>query len=79
MYKFAFVLFLVAAPCLFSQTKGDNLNVYVTRASSLFASNVSDLHHLDLANLRAVLIELGGQRGQWQALKHGRGKTVEIS
>ena len=48
MYKFAFVLLFVAAPSLFSQKiKGDNLNVYVTPASSLFASDVSDFHHLD--------------------------------
>ncbi len=80
MYKFAFVLLFIAAPSLFSQKiKGDNLNVYVTHASSLVASKVSDFHHLDLANLRAVFIELGGQRGQWQALKHGKGKTVEIN
>jgi hypothetical protein len=80
MYKFVSVLFLIAAPSLFPQkTKGDNLNVYVTHASSLFASNVLDFHHFDLANLRAVFIEPSGQRGQWQALKDGRGKTVDIN
>lgn len=80
MYKFAFVLLCIAAPILVSQKiKGDDVNVYVTRASSLFTSNVSDFNHLDLANLRAVYIEASGQRGQWQALKHGKGKTVDIN
>ena len=80
MCKFAFVLLFIAAPSLFLQEiKGENLNVYVTHSSSLFASDVSDFRHLDLANSRAVFIEPGGQRGQWQALKHGKGKTVEIN
>lgn len=80
MCKFAFVLLCIAAPGLVSQKiKSNDLNVYVTQASSLFASNISDFHNLDLANLRAVFIEPGGQRGQWQALKHGKGKTVDIN
>jgi len=80
MNKFAFVLFLAVAPCLFSQKlKDDDLNVYVTHSSSLFASNISDFHHLDLSNLRAVFIEASGSRGQWQALKNGKGKTVDIN
>ncbi|HXO37893.1 MAG TPA: hypothetical protein VN872_04620 [Candidatus Acidoferrum sp.] len=80
MNKLTFVLFFVVAPSLFSQKiKDDNLNVYVTHASSLFASDVSDFHHLDLANLRAVFIDPGGQKGQWQALKHGKGKTVDLN
>jgi hypothetical protein len=80
MCKFVSVLFLIAAPCLFSQkTKADNLNVYVTPASSLFASHVLNFHHLDLANLRAVFIEPGGERGKWQTLKNGKGKTVDIN
>ncbi|HSK45432.1 MAG TPA: hypothetical protein VLA83_16255 [Candidatus Binatia bacterium] len=74
------MLLCIAAPSLLSQKiKGDDLNVYVTDASSLFASNVSDFNNIDLANLRAVFIEPGGKRGQWQALKHGKGKTVDIN
>jgi len=80
MNKIAFLLLLCAAPSLLSQTiKDDDLNVYVIRASSLFASNVSDFDHLDFTNLRAVYIEASGRKGQWQALKHGKGKTVDIN
>jgi hypothetical protein len=80
MNHFALVLFFIATPSLFPQkVADDNLNVYVTHASSLFASNVSDFHHLDLANLRAVFIEASGRKGQWQALKQGKGRTADIN
>jgi hypothetical protein len=80
MNHFALVLFFIATPSLFPQKiADDSLNVYVTHASSLFASNVSDFHHLDLANWRAVFIEASGRKGQWQTLKQGKGKTVDIN
>jgi hypothetical protein len=73
MNKLVSLLLLAALPYLFSQSlKSEDLGVYVTRTSLLFASNVSDFDHLDLANMRAVYAP-----GQWQALKHGRGKTIE--
>ena len=64
MYKFVSVLFLIAAPCLFPQkTKGDNLNVYVTHASSLFASNVLDFHHLDFSEFAGRVYRAGWTKG----------------
>lgn len=80
MNRFAFVLVLACVPSVFSQTiKDDDSNVYVTHTSVVFASRISDLNHLDLANLRAVFIEPDGSKGEWQALKHGRGRAVEIN
>lgn len=72
MNKLAPLLLLAAMPCMLSQSlKTEGLNVYVTRANRLFASNVSDLTHVDFANLRAVEIE----NSEWQDLRNGKGKS----
>ena len=76
MNKFALLLLLSSTTCLTLQRlKQDELNVYVTRTAALFASNVSDFDHLDLRNSQAVYIEPDGNKGEWQELKRGRGKT----
>ncbi len=80
MKKLACILLLSAAPFVISQrAKPEDLNVYVTRSSSLFASNVSDLDHMDFRNSRAVYIDPDGRRGEWQALHRGKGKTEYVS
>jgi hypothetical protein len=77
MNRFAFLLLLVAPPCLVSQTlKNNDLNVYITRASVLFAAGIGDFSQMDFANARAVHVD---GDGEWQALKRGRGRTKDAS
>jgi hypothetical protein len=76
MNKLALLLLVTAMPCVYSQslkTEGlEQLNVFVTHGNRLFASNISDLTQVDFKNLRAVNID----RGQWQELKNGKGKSA---
>ncbi len=76
MNKLAFFLLVTAMPGEFSQSLKtadlEHLNVYLTRANRLFASNISDLTHVDFANLQAV--EIDG--GEWQKLRNGKGKSI---
>jgi len=76
MNKMVFLFLVVAMTCVFSQslkTKDlEDLNVFVTRGNRLFASNISDITHVDFANLRAVNID----GGEWQELRKGKGKTI---
>jgi hypothetical protein len=80
MNRLALVLLISSAVCLAAQKlKQDDLNIYVTHTSALFASNVSDFDHLDVRNSRAVHIDSDGHKGEWQALKQGRGKTDYVT
>lgn len=80
MKKLPFIVLFLAAPLLIAQTlKQEDLNVYVTHTHLLFASKVSGLDQVDLRNTRAVYVEGEGRKGEWQALKRGRGKTENIS
>jgi hypothetical protein len=76
MNKLALLLLVTAMPCVFSQSLKSKdlaqLNVFITRGNWLFASNISDLTHVDFANLRAVNID----DGEWQELRRGKGKTI---
>ena len=80
MKKLLFILLFLAAQLLTAQTlKQEDLNVYVARTHLLFASKVSGLDQVDFRNTRAVYVEADGRKGEWQALKRGRGKTENIS
>ena len=80
MNKLALAVLLAAAPCILPRMpKQEDLNVYVANTHSLFASKVSGLDQVDLPNSRAVYIEGDGRKGEWQALKRGRGKTEDVS
>jgi len=74
--KLLIILLFLAAPFVIAQTlKQEDLNVYVTHTQSLFASKVSGFDQVDLRNTRAVYIKEDGRKGEWQALKRGRGRT----
>ena len=76
MKKLVSLLLLSAAPSLIAQKlTQDDLNVYVTRTSAIFAKNVPTLDGMDLRNSRAIHIEPDGRPGGWQELKRGRGRT----
>jgi hypothetical protein len=78
--KLLFILLFLAAQLLIAQTlKQEDLNVYVTHTHLLFASKVSGLDQVDFRNTRAVYVDGDGRKGQWQALKRGRGKTENVS
>jgi len=73
MKKLAFLLLLLGAPCLVPQTlTKEDLHVYLTHASALFAAHTEDFSKLDFANMKALQVETG----EWQELKQGRGKTA---
>jgi hypothetical protein len=78
--KLLFILLVFAAPFVIAQKlKQEDLNVYVTHTHSLFASQVSGFDQVDLRNSRAVHIAPDGRKGEWQALKRGKGKTEYVS
>lgn len=80
MKMLLFILLIFATPFVIAQRlKQEDLNVYVTRRSSLFASHVSSFDQVDFRNSRAVHISPDGHKGEWQALKRGKGKTEYIS
>lgn len=80
MKRLLFILLVFATPFVIAQKlKQEDLNVYVTHTHSLFAIQVSGFDQVDLRNTRAVHIEGDGRKGEWQALKRGRGKTEYIS
>jgi hypothetical protein len=54
--------------------KTDNTNIYMTEASRLFASDVTDISRIDFANRRAVFLPLD-KYSAWQQLKKGKGRT----
>jgi hypothetical protein len=62
----------------FTKFDDDDLNIYVTRSFSLFASNVSDIHHVDFANHPAVFLKSPTNNGERQVLKQGRGKSTYV-
>lgn len=73
-------MLIFATPFVIAQRlKEEDLNVYVTHTHSLFASQVSGFDQVDLRNSRAVYISPDGHKGEWQALKQGRGKTEYVS
>ena len=78
MNKFASVLLLAVLPYLAPQTlKTEDLNIFVVRNPCLVREQVSDLSKIDFANMRAVHVGEYGEIDTWQALRRGRGKTVD--
>lgn len=78
MTQLARLLLLAALPAFASQSlKNEDLGIYVVNKPGLFAAKVAAFSKMDLANMRAVHLGAYGEIDEWQALKRGKGTTID--